>query len=37
VIHERAALFGGTVYAKPQATGGFRLIVELPIDASVMT
>jgi signal transduction histidine kinase len=36
-IHERAALFGGTVYAKPQATGGFRLMVELPIDASVVT
>ena len=36
-IHERAALFGGTVHAEPQAAGGFRLTVELPIDASVVT
>ncbi len=36
-IHERAALFGGTVHAEQQAEGGFRLTVELPIDASVVT
>ena len=36
-IHERAALFGGTVHAEQQAAGGFRLTVELPIDASVVT
>jgi len=36
-IRERAALFGGTVHAEQQAEGGFRLTVELPIDASVVT
>jgi signal transduction histidine kinase len=34
-IHERAALFGGTVVAEPQVAGGFRLVVELPLGASV--
>jgi signal transduction histidine kinase len=36
-IRERAALFGGTVHAEPQSAGGFRLVVELPIEASVAT
>ena len=36
-IHERAALFGGTVHVDRQPAGGFRLLVELPIDASVVT
>jgi signal transduction histidine kinase len=36
-IHERAALFGGTVHAKVQPAGGFRLLVELPITPWVAT
>ena len=36
-IRERAALFGGTVHAEPQSAGGFRLVVELPVEASVTT
>jgi signal transduction histidine kinase len=34
-IHERAALFGGTVQTGHQPGGGFRLEVELPLGASV--
>jgi signal transduction histidine kinase len=36
-IHERVALFGGTVHAEAQPRGGFRLLAELPITASVST
>ena len=34
-IRERVALFGGSVTAEPQPAGGFRLVAELPIAASV--
>ena len=36
-IRERAALFRGVVHAERQPAGGFRLVVELPIEASVVT
>ena len=36
-IHERAALFGGTVQASRQSAGGFRLTVKLPLAAPVAT
>ncbi len=36
-IRERAALFDGTVTAGPVSGGGFRLTVQLPIDARVET
>jgi signal transduction histidine kinase len=33
-MHERVAVFGGTLEAKPRPEGGFRVVARLPLDAA---